>query len=73
VLAEMKKLPEQEQAAQEFASKTNMEADPLNTGLAARKKAGNARVVNLNVSLVGSSEASIAAGLLLGSPDFQRK
>ena len=75
VLAEMKKLPEQEQAAQDFAdkAKANTEADPLNTNLAVRKNPGKARAVNLNVSLVGSSESSIAAGLLLGSPDFQRK
>jgi uncharacterized protein (DUF1800 family) len=76
VIAEMQKLPEQEQAAQNFAAnvRAESEADPLNQGMQVRKNgAGRARQVNLNVSLVGSSEASIAAGLLLGSPDFQRK
>jgi hypothetical protein len=75
VLAEMEKLPEQEQAAQNFAKKAQAdnEADPLNSGEAARKNGNRAKAVNLNVSVVGSSESSIAAGLLLGSPDFQRK
>jgi hypothetical protein len=75
VLDEMEKLPEQEQAAADANKKPQNNpapADPLNTGLSARKNQP-ARNVNLNVSLVGSTESSIAAGLLLGSPDFQRR
>jgi len=72
VLSEMQKLPQQQAAAQNFVEKTA--ADPLDASLNVKKKERpQARQVNLNVSLVGASEANIAAGLLLGSPDFQRK
>jgi hypothetical protein len=72
VLNEMQKLPQQQAAAQNFVEKTA--ADPLDATLNVKKKERpQARQVNLNVSLVGASEANIAAGLLLGSPDFQRK
>lgn len=68
VLTEMEKLPQQEQAQD-----APTDADPLLGGMAARKNGAGARNVNLNVSLSGVSESAVAAGLLLGSPDFQRK
>jgi len=75
VLAEMQKLPEQEQNAAQFAEKAKAEtqADPLGGGMLVRKNKPAAKQVNLNVSVVGASESSVAAGLLLGSPDFQRR
>jgi uncharacterized protein (DUF1800 family) len=75
VLAEMQKLPEQEQNAAQFADKAKAEAqaDPLGGGMLVRKNKPAAKAVNLNVAVVGATETSVAAGLLLGSPDFQRR
>jgi len=75
VLTEMQKLPEQEQAAAQFAAqaKADAQADPLGGGMLIRKNKPAAKAVNLNVAVVGATETSVAAGLLLGSPDFQRR
>jgi hypothetical protein len=71
----MQKLPEQEQAAAQFAAqaKADAQADPLGGGMLIRKNKPAAKAVNLNVAVVGATETSVAAGLLLGSPDFQRR
>jgi uncharacterized protein (DUF1800 family) len=75
VLNEMQKLPEQEQAATAFAdkAKADAQADPLGGGMLMKKNKPAAKAVNLNVAVIGATETSVAAGLLLGSPDFQRR